>query len=163
MNQESANKICKNYQSLTGIICTAVFMKMGKNHIPSKLIKGEEQGVYVFTRNETTFKVGKAGTNSQARWNSHHYNLDITTTSTLTKSFMRDLENFKTFFPVNASRKIGNINKLQIKNWIQNNMSRIEFKISSKESSIALNLLEALVQFNFPPIYEGKHPSRLKQ
>jgi hypothetical protein len=69
---------------------------------------------------------------------------------------MKDLENFKTFFPVNAKREIENINKLQRKNWIQNNMSRIEFKISSNESSIALNLLEALVQFNFPPIYEGK-------
>ena len=156
MNQESANRICENYQSLTGIRCIAVFMKMGKNHIPSRLIKGEEQGVYVFMRNETTFKVGKAGTNSQARWNSHHYNLDNSTPSTLTKSFMTDLENFKTFFPVNAKREIENINKLQIKNWIQNNMSRIEFKISSNESSIALNLLEALVQFNFPPIYEGK-------
>jgi preprotein translocase subunit Sec63 len=69
---------------------------------------------------------------------------------------MMDLENFKTFFPVYAKRDLEKINKRQIKNWIQNNMSRIEFKISSKESSIALNLLEALVQFNFPPIYEGK-------
>ena len=69
---------------------------------------------------------------------------------------MMDLENFKTFFPVHAKRDLEKINKRQIKNWIQNNMSRIEFKISSKESSIALNLLEALVQFNFPPIYEGK-------
>ena len=57
---------------------------------------------------------------------------------------------------MHAKRDIEKINKRQIKNWIQNNMSRIEFKISSKESSIALNLLEALVQFNFPPIYEGK-------
>ncbi|MDB4590990.1 hypothetical protein OAH77_04740 [Flavobacteriaceae bacterium] len=156
MNQAFANRICENYQSLTGIRCKAVFMQMGDNHTPSRLIKGKEQGVYVFIRNETTFKVGKAGTNSQARWNSHHYNLDNSTPSTLTKSFMMDLENFKTFFPVHAKRDIEKINKRQIKNWIQNNMSRIEFKISSKESSIALNLLEALVQFNFPPIYEGK-------
>ena len=40
--------------------------------------------------------------------------------------------------------------------WIQNNISRIEFKISSKESDIALNLLEAFIQFKLNPIYEGK-------
>ena len=42
------------------------------------------------------------------------------------------------------------------KKWIQNNISRIEFKMSSKESDIALNLLEALIQFRLNPIYEGK-------
>lgn len=48
------------------------------------------------------------------------------------------------------------INNSNVKNWIRKNLSRIEFKISSKESKIALNLLEDLVQFYFPPLHEGK-------
>ncbi len=37
MNQACASRICENYQSPTGIRCTAVFMQKGDNHTPSKL------------------------------------------------------------------------------------------------------------------------------
>ena len=67
------------------------------------------------------------------------------------------LKNFKSYFPAEIHNDMDNLNGKNIRKWVQNNLSRIEFKISSSESKIALNLLEAIVQFNFPPIYEGRN------
>ncbi len=155
MNQEFADKIRDDFEKLTGVNCTIQFMEMGESHIPTRLLSSE-QGVYIFFRNQQSFKVGKAGSNSQARWNSHHYNLDEKTPSTFPKSFMADLDNFKSYFPEEIHFEMENLNRESIKMWVRNNLSRIEFKISSEESKIVLNLLEALVQFHFPPIYEGR-------
>jgi len=155
MNQEFADKIRQDFEKLTGINCTIQYMEMGESHIPTRLLPNE-QGVYVFFRDQQSFKVGKAGSNSQARWNSHHYNLDEKTPSTFPKSFMSDIDNFKTYFPEEIHNEMDNLNGENIKMWVRNNLSRIEYKISSEESKIALNLLEAIVQFHFPPIYEGR-------
>lgn len=156
MNKEIAKKIKVDFEKLTGINCSLDYMERGEQHRPSKLTS-KEQGVYVFFRENYSFKVGKAGSNSQARWNSHHYNLDTSTPSTFPKSFMKDLKNFKSYFPAEIHNDMDNLNGQNIRKWVQNNLSRIEFKISSSESKIALNLLEAIVQFNFPPIYEGRN------
>jgi len=155
MNQEFANKIKLDFRNLTSIDCSMEFMSMGAAHEPSRLLPNE-QGVYVFLSGEHSFKVGKAGSNSQARWNSHHYNLDEKTPSTFPKSFMADLNNFKTYFSSDKHHEMENLNSQNIKMWVRNNLSRIEYKISSEESKISLNLLEALVQYNFQPIYEGR-------
>lgn len=147
--------IIEDFESITKIKCVYSIMEKGDDHVPTKLSK-EQQGVYVFFNEDKAFKVGKAGAKSQARWNSHHYNLDEKTPSTFPKSFMANLENFKSFFPDNMHKEMEAINNSNVKNWVRKNLSRIEFKISSEESKIALNLLEALVQFYFPPLYEGR-------
>ena len=158
MSQELANKLKEEFKQITNITCEATFMEKGENHKPTTL-KKDEQGVYVFLLDENTcFKVGKAGPKSPARWNSHHYNIDESTPSTFTKSILKDLDKFKTYFDSSLHSEIDNIKEQKnSKEWIQNNISRIEFKISSQESAFALNLLEALIQFRLQPIYEGKN------
>jgi hypothetical protein len=188
MNQKKADGLADKFKAISGINCTATFMEGGINHQPTTQRSGEK-GVYVFLLNESTcFKVGKANVNSAARWNSHHYCLDNTTPSTLTKSFLNDLEKFKFYFddesivdelelftsvvkeyiPEDVDFKIGikslskaEIKKLSkllnLKEWIRKNISRIEFVISEECSDYGLNLLEALIQFELNPIYEGKN------
>lgn len=47
--------------------------------------------------------------------------------------------------------------KLNLKDWIRRNIARIEFVISGDTTEYGLNLLEALIQFELKPIYEGKN------
>lgn len=157
MSQNLANKLKKEFSEIANITCEATFMKKGENHKPTTL-RSTEKGVYVFLLDDKTcFKVGKAGSKSPARWNSHHYNIDKSTPSAFTKSFLKDLTQFKTYFDSSLHNELDELEeKKNSKEWIQKNISRIEFKISSKESDIALNLLEALIQFRLNPIYEGK-------
>ncbi len=155
MSQNLANRLKDEFRSITGIDCHALYMEMGESHQPSTL-KNDEKGVYVFLYGNYCFKVGKAGNKSQARWNSHHYNLDESTASTFPKSIVKDIERFKSFFPAIKHQEIEQLNKDTMKSWIQNNISRIEFKISSDESDFALNFLEAFIQFRLMPEYEGK-------
>ncbi len=156
MSQNLANRLKAEFTRFTGISCEAVYMEMGKKHKPTKL-ENNKKGVYVFIYGNYCFKVGKAGPKSQARWNSHHYNLDETTPSTLPKSIKRDTDRFKRFFPLEKHQEIDSLNPNNVKDWIQNNISRIEFKISSDESDYALNFLESLIQFRLMPEYEGKN------
>ena len=155
MSQNLADRLKAEFVNLTGVECTAVYMEMGESHIPTTLSKSEK-GVYVFLYGNYFFKVGKAGANSQARWNSHHYNLDKKTPSTFPKSIKKDTSRFKHFFPAEKHSEIDNLSRGNVKDWIRNNISRMEFKISSNESDFALDLLESLLQFRLMPEYEGK-------
>ncbi len=190
MSQQLADDLARNFTDISGIQCTATFMKNGESHIPTILAAGWK-GVYVFLLSEIIcFKVGKADIKSKARWNSHHYSLDSTTPSTLTKSFLSDLDYFKSFYDNDTTKaeidmfgiiidkyipiaenikfktNIKNLDKdkvkkmsndLNLKTWIKNNMSRIEFLIPGDASSSVLNLLEAFIQFKLNPIYEGSN------
>ena len=156
MSQNLANRLKTEFINLTGVDCTAVYMEMGDDHIPTTL-SASEKGVYVFLYGNYCFKVGKAGAKSQARWNSHHYNLDKTTPSTFPKSIKKDVTRFKRFFPVEKHTEIDSLTPDNVKNWVRNNISRMEFKISSSESDYALNFLESLLQFRLMPEYEGKN------
>jgi hypothetical protein len=155
LNQEMVDELCKEFIDLTQVKCKARFLERGKSHKPS-LLSDNQKGVYVFLNENCCFKVGKAGSNSKARWNSHHYNLDKATPSTLPKSMMKDLKRFKEFFPEHKHSEIDALNASNMRKWIQNNTSRIEFVISGDESDFTLNLLEALLQFKLQPEYEGK-------
>lgn len=188
MSQKLSNEIKTEFEVVSGINCIATFMDKGERHTPTSLIRGEEKGVYVFLLNEKCcFKVGKAGADSLARWNSQHYNLDKTTPSTFTKSLLNDLPNFVKYFDGEArsdlegwhqilNDKLGtgysfNIGFLKgidkelfnevkcsipIKEWIRENLCRMEFKISNDDSrNYDLDLLEKFVAFKLRPIYEG--------
>lgn len=151
--EKLVNQIYEQYLSVTAIQCEIDIFEKGITHIPSMLEKGK-QGVYVFYKDDICFKVGKAGPKSKARWNSHHYNLDSTTPSTMTKSIMKDLESFKVLYDNLHCDEIEGFAPDNIKSWVRNNMCRVEFKISGAESKFSLGLLESLVQFYFRPIYE---------
>lgn len=153
---EKIKKSVDDFYRLTSIQVAVRPMLDAKSHNPSKLAKGSS-GVYVFLNQNCCFKVGKAGSKSQARWTSHHYTLNEKVPSTLPKSIQRHLHLFKEYYPSTAHPKIESLNKLNIQSWIKGNMWRIEFIIEKEQNSpFALNLLEAIVQFNFEPIFEGK-------
>jgi len=155
MNQQIADDLRDKFKQLTSIEVSATYMSKGKTHKPTKLEKGQ-QGVYVFLNERACFKVGKAGARSQARWNSHHYNLDDTTKSSMTKSIIKHRDKLKTAFPVSKHNEIDNLKKDNIKQWIIDNMDRIEFISYFENDKFALNLLEALVQYKLKPIFEGR-------
>ena len=156
MNQNVADSIKKEFEGLTGLKVSAVFMQNGTNHKPTTLQTGM-CGVYVFMAGEHCLKVGKAGSNSKARWNSHHYNLDETTPSTLPKSIIKNKLRFKSLFPTEMHQEIDALKKTNIQGWIKSNLSRIEFLMPDNGDSLALNLLEALAQYRLHPIFEGKN------
>lgn len=170
--------------------CSVTVLEAGEDHKPTRLEKGEI-GVYVFLNNKKCFKVGKAGITSQPRWSSQHYNLDISTPSTFSKSLLNKISDFSKYFDGKAKEDLLEfariINKelpkdfmfkksvlaklntgekksfylvkdsIPIKQWIQNNTSRIEFKIpyDKGKNKYALDLLEKLVAYRFKPLYEG--------
>ncbi|MFM1896593.1 MAG: hypothetical protein RLZZ385_1667 [Pseudomonadota bacterium] len=156
MSQEIANIIKSEFERITGINVSATFMQSGKENNPTALQSGW-CGVYVFMNERCCFKVGKAGTKSKARWNSHHYNLDETTPSTLPKSIRKEGSKFKMHYPVEKHLEIDSLGKTNIQNWIKSNMSRIEFLIQDNGDPFTLNLLEALAQYHLKPIFEGRN------
>lgn len=156
MSQEIANIIKAEFERLTDIGVSAKFMQNGQNHNPTTLQNGW-CGVYVFMNEKCCFKVGKAGAKSKARWNSHHYNLDETTPSTMPKSIMKHKQRFKMQYPTERHHEIDSLSKLNILNWIKNNTSRIEFLIQDNGDPFELGLLEALAQYHLKPIFEGKN------
>lgn len=155
MNQAVANRITEEFKSITGIEVSATFMRNGPSHNPTSLQTGT-CGVYAFMAGDCCFKVGKAGPKSKARWNSHHYNLDETTPSTMTKSIIKNKSRFKRCFPDAKHHEIDQLKKENIQQWIKDNISRMEFLIGDQGDGFALNLLEALVQFHLKPIFEGR-------
>ena len=155
MNQEVANKIAEEFRRITDIEVSATFMPNGSSHNPTSLQTGM-CGVYAFMAGDCCFKVGKAGPKSKARWNSHHYNLDETTPSTMPKSIIKNRGRFKRCFPEAKHSEIDQLKKENIQQWIKGNMSRIEFLMKDQSDGLALNLLEALVQFHLKPIFEGR-------
>lgn len=156
MSQEIANTIKAEFKRLTDMGVSATFMQNGQNHNPTTLQKGW-CGVYVFMNEKCCFKVGKAGAKSKARWNSHHYNLDETTPSTMPKSIMKHKQRFKMQYSTEKHQEIDSLSKSNIQNWIKNNMSRIEFLIEDNGDPFVLGLLEALAQYHLKPIFEGKN------
>lgn len=155
MNQVVANRIAEEFKSITGIEVSSTFMLNGTEHNPTSLQAGL-CGVYAFMSGDYCFKVGKAGPKSKARWNSHHYNLDETTPSTMPKSILKNIDRFKTCFPETKYNEIDQLKKENIQQWIKENMSRMEFLMNDQGDGFALNLLEALVQFHLKPIFEGR-------
>ena len=115
MNKDKIEELSKKFTELTQIECDTKFIPKGINHQPTTLEKGKK-GVYVFLlSNKVCFKVGKAGSNSMARWNSHHYNLDKATKSTFTKSFLSDLNNFKKYFDDKQKKEIEYFEEILLK------------------------------------------------
>lgn len=159
MNQDIADRIKAEFERITGVTVSATFMDKGEAHSPTMLKKGF-CGVYAFMAGEYCFKVGKAGPKSKARWNSHHYNLDETTPSTLPKSIRKNLATFKNIFPREQHGEIDALDKATIQDWIKTNLGRIEFLIADSGDNFTLNLLEALAQYHLKPIFEGRLRSK---
>ena len=72
------------------------------------------------------------------------------------KSVIKNRDRFKKCFPEGKHSEIDQLEKKNIQQWIKGNMSRMEFLMKDQDDGLALNLLEALVQFHLKPIFEGR-------
>ena len=109
---------------------------------PSSLPKGK-LGVYVFLYGKRCLKVGKAGPKSSARFCSHHYRTNAP--STLAKSLLANYNEFG----------LTELRPSNIKDWICENTSRLNFLLPAKYGDFALSFLESFVQCRLRPEFEG--------
>ena len=85
-------------------------MAKGLAHKPT-MLKSGRCGVYAFVTDTHCLKVGKASSKSQARWNSHHYNLDETAPSTLHKSIIKSKARIKELYRIETHQMIDSLDK----------------------------------------------------
>lgn len=117
----------------------------GCPHKQSSLPKGYA-AIYIFVYEAEAkceyLKIGKANACSTARFTSQHYGLSAP--STLAKSICSD-EDF---------RQMG-INQENIKEWMLNNLHRVNIFISEEQGKAMTELIEAILHYKFRPRYEG--------
>ena len=115
--------------------------KLPAPHEPTPLPK-DKMAVYIFFNETDTFKVGKAGPNSTARYQSHHYS-PRRATSTLAASIIEDKQ-LKTI-----------VNRDNVEEWIKKNLSRVNLRLDKNLGIAALSLLESFLHCRLKPKYEG--------
>jgi hypothetical protein len=109
----------------------------------------DKMAVYAFFYKDKCLKIGKVGQNSNARYNSQHYNPQ-SSKSNLAKSIISDKS-----FPIKGI-KIENIGT-----WIRENTQRVNIIIDNKIGVLALNFIEAFSILYFNPKYEGFKSQRI--
>jgi len=94
--------------------------------------------------NGSTLKVGKAGTNSDSRFRSQHYN-PKSAASTLAASILKD------------PSPVGNpaIDIDSVGNWLKENTDRTNYILKSEMGIEVLTLLESYLQCLLKPVYDG--------
>lgn len=113
-------------------------------HQPPSRMPAGKIAVYVFAYGDITLKVGKAGSKSQARYISQHYNAG-SAPSTLAASLL------------NRGGEIGvsDLSKESVSKWIKTHTDRINLVLDSEVGIDALSLLEAFLHCRLKPVFEG--------
>ncbi|WP_160032198.1 hypothetical protein [Paenibacillus sp. An7] len=124
-----------------------VILDRGLPHKSSALPVGR-MGVYSFIYQDRFLKIGKAGPNSNARYNSQHYD-PKNSQSNLAKSLLNDPKLVEL-----------NFNEMTIKEWIKTNTRRIDFLVDATLGIFVLNLIEAFLHLKYRPEYEGYEKQR---
>lgn len=114
---------------------------LGCPHIISKKLPKGYCAIYIFIYKDEILKIGKVNEKSNARFCYQHYNIK-SAKSTLAKSICEDKD-----FPEKG------INDTNIKDWMFNNLQRINIIIKSNRP--AINLIESMLHYMFRPRYEG--------
>lgn len=114
-----------------------------RHHPPSHLPKGK-MAVYVFNYGTTTLKVGKAGSKSNARYTSQHYNAG-SAPSTLAATLLKS----------GADIGIDTLTTETVGPWIKKHTTRLNFLLNADYGSAVLTLFEAYVQCRLKPKFEG--------
>jgi hypothetical protein len=114
----------------------------GVPHRPSSLPKGTV-GIYLFFFQYECVKIGKAGSKSNARFLSQHYNPE-SSQSNLAKSIVLDN---------NFSYK--QLSKENIGDWMKSNLRRVDFLIDESLGIFVPNFVEAFLHLCLKPRYEG--------
>lgn len=107
-------------------------------------LKENSMAIYMFKYKDTFLKIGKVNSKSSARFTSQHYNPN-SARSNLAKSILEDT----------AFCKKHSINENNIKEWIYENLDRIDILLDVSLGVFVLNLLEASLHYKYKPIYEG--------
>ena len=111
------------------------------NHKPLRLPDGK-MAVYTFVYNDVFLKIGQVFKNSNARYQSQHYNIN-SANSTLARSLTKD----------NTMTTIVNVDN--VSQWIKTNCERFDFIIDAKYGKVALNFIEGILHYHYNPRYEG--------
>lgn len=117
----------------------------GCPHKQPSLPKGYA-AIYIFAYVSETkceyLKIGKANAKTASRFTSQHYGFSAR--STLAKSICGDDE----------FRQIG-INQENIKEWMLNNLHRVNIYINAEQGKATTELVETILHYKFRPRYEG--------
>lgn len=116
---------------------------MAPHRPPGRLPSGS-MAVYVFSYGDIVLKVGKAGSNSGARYTSQHYNA-ASAPSTLAASLLKD------------GNQIG-VSGLTVESagdWIKKHTDRTNFIMRAECGIPSLTLLETFLQCKLKPRFEG--------
>lgn len=113
-------------------------------HRPPSRLPAGKMAVYAFAYGDTTLKVGKAGSNSQARYISQHYNAG-SAPSTLAASLLK------------RGKEIGvtDLSNESVSEWIKTYTDRINLILDSETGIDSLSLLEAFLHCRLKPAFEG--------
>ncbi len=118
-------------------------------HLQPSLRKGW-QAVYVFSMPTSplqVLKVGKAGPNSNARFQFQHYNPQ-SAPSNLAKSLISQKDTW-------TQLGIQSLDEGNVGQWIQQYVDRDNFFLKAGHGSLLLSLLEVFLQCRLQPIFEG--------
>jgi hypothetical protein len=112
-----------------------------QSHIPVRLPKNKA-AVYIFKLNDTYLKVGKVNANSNARYQSQHYNPN-SSISNLSKSLLSDAE-FQALLDDNT-----------VGNWIKENTIRFNILIPTNFGKNFVHFAEAFFILKCNPKFEN--------
>lgn len=113
-------------------------------HRPPSRLPADKMAIYVFAYGDTTLKVGNAGSKSQARYISQHYNAG-SAPSTLAASLLKR----------GVEVGVPELDKSSVSDWIKSHTDRINFVVDSKVGIDGLSLLEAFLHCRLKPAFEG--------
>lgn len=119
---------------------------------PSALPPGA-QAIYSFFLMDRCLKVGKAGPKSKARFTSQHYGMNAP--STLAKSILRSPTRLRALLPPGRQAEVEHLSAENIGPWLEQNTSRLHVFVPDRTGPAILNLLEAVLQVRFRPLFEG--------
>lgn len=114
----------------------------GLPHVPKSLHAGM-MGIYSFYYKDRFLKIGKAGSKSNARFLSQHYN-PHSASSNLASSILKD-----------RNMAYLNLNSQNISDWIKSHCRRIDILLDESLGVFTLELVEATLHYKYEPIYEG--------
>lgn len=118
---------------------------MGCPHEQPKKLPSGRSAIYIFIYKDEVLKIGRANSNSKARFTSQHYGFSAP--STLAKSLCND-KYFKLLI-----NKCGGINKDNLKQWMLKNLRRINIYLEPDKAKT--ELVEAILHYAFRPRFEG--------
>ena len=113
-------------------------------HKPERLLK-EKRAVYGFGVNDHWLKVGKAGENSNPRFQSQHYN-PRSANSNLASSILKD----------GGSPIVPALSENDVGEWIKKNCYRFNVLFGAHHTDEFATFMEAFFIFCLKPRYEGR-------